>query len=140
MVDDPRARDEISSARLEEFAQAAIEPASSTSPFTVTMGGLNAFQDAIFLEVGGGESLAQLHARLFELAAVPGIHDFTYIPHATIAHFDGTASHAAALAMIAPWRRQKLGELVIDEIEVVLIDPGQPYPELESFAVIPLKS
>lgn len=140
VVDDPYARDEISSGRLEEFAQAAIEPASSTSTFKVTMGGVNAFQDAIFLEVGSGAGLTLLHERLFELAAVPGVPDFTYVPHSTIAHFDGTASHAAALKAIAPWRREKLGEFVIDEIEVVLIDTGQPYPVLESFAVIPLKS
>jgi len=140
VVDDPRERDEISSGRLEEFAQAAIEPASQTSPFRVTIGGVNAFQDAIFLEVGSGEGLVQLHARLFELAAIPGIPDFSYVPHATIAHFDGTASHAGVTEALTPWRRETMGELLIHEIEVVLIDPSQPYPELESFAVIPLKS
>src|SRR5262249_5824469 len=53
VVPHPSRRDEISSGRLEEFAQSAVEPVSSTAPFQISIGPVNAFEDAIFLETGG---------------------------------------------------------------------------------------
>ena len=138
VVEHPSRRDEISPGRLEEFAQSAIEPVSSTAAFEISLGPVNAFEDAVFLEIGGGTRLSRLHSRLFELAAIPSEPEFSYLPHCTLAHFTGISSTAAAAAALAPFRSVVLGKLQVTEVEIVTIDAAEAYPNLESYAVIPL--
>jgi len=137
VVETPRKPDEISAARLEEFAQSIVEPISSTRAWPVTLGGVNSFQDAVFLDVGGGGPLFRLHERLFDLAALPTVPAYSYLPHCTIAHYDGTTPHQEAQALLAPWRKELIGELPISEVEIVTLNPNEPYPELITYAVIP---
>lgn len=139
LTDDPRRPDEITPERLEEFAHAAVEPAASLKPIALLLGGTNAFQDAVFLEVDGGHLLSRLHARLFELAAIPRVPEYAYLPHCTVAHFAGETPAREAEAAVAPWRNRHFGELVVTEIEIVTLSPLEPYPALESYAVIPLR-
>jgi 2'-5' RNA ligase len=136
--DDPTQPDEISPARLEEFALAAIEPVVSAPPIAIALGGANAFHDAVFLEIRGGGPIAQLHDRLFDLAASPHVPQFPYLPHCTAAHFTGTMPSAEAAVAIEPWRSQVFGEFTINEVEVVTLDTRATYPELETYAAIPL--
>jgi 2'-5' RNA ligase len=138
VVSHPSRADEISADRLEEFAQSAIEPVSNSSPFQITLGPVNAFEDAVFLETGGGARLSRLHSRLFELAAIPSEPDYPYLPHCTLAHFTGVSSTASAVAALAPFRSGPLGTLHVTEVEVVTMDAAEPYPVLETYAVIPL--
>jgi 2'-5' RNA ligase len=138
--DDPRQSDEISPARLEEFALAAIEPVTSASPISIGLGGANAFHDAVFLEVRGGGALAQLHDRLFDLAASPHFPEFPYLPHCTVAHFTGMTPSSEAANAIEPWRTQILAKFTINEVEVVTLDTRHTYPEPDTYAVIPLGS
>jgi len=137
VVETPRQPDEISAARLEEFAQSIVEPISSTRAWPVTLGGVNSFQDAIFLDVRGGGPLSRLHERLFDLAALPTLPSYSYLPHCTIAHYDGTTPHDEAQALLAPRRNDLIGEFTIAEVEIVTLDPNEPYPELSTYAVIP---
>ena len=137
VVETPRQPDEISAARLEEFAQSIVEPISSTRAWSVTLGGVNSFQDAVFLDVRGGGPLSRLHERLFDLAALPTVPSYSYLPHCTIAHYDGTTPLEHARALLAPWRKEVIGEFTIAEVEIVTLDPNEPYPELTSYAVIP---
>jgi len=138
VTESPRQRDEISAARLEEFAQTVVEPISSTRTFSVSLGGANSFQDAAFLEVRGGGRLARLHDRLFDLAAMPTVPSYSYMPHCTIAHYDGSTPPRAAQAVLARWRNEVFGEFAITEAEIVTLDPEDPYPELATYAAIPL--
>lgn len=138
VVAHPSRRDEISSGRLEEFAQSAIDPVSSTSPFEIALGPVNAFEDAVFLETGGGARVSKLHSRLFELAAIPSEPDYPYLPHCTLAHFTGAASIASAVDALTPFRSQPLGTMRITEVEIVTMNAAEPYPLLETYAVIPL--
>jgi 2'-5' RNA ligase len=138
VVEAPRRPDEMTPARLEEFAQAAIEPVANARAFRVELGGANSFQDAVFLDVHGGDPLVQLHERLFDLAAIPRSPTYPYLPHCTIAHYDGTPSPAKAAEILARSRNEIFGGLTVSEVEIVTIDPNSPYPEMESYAVIPL--
>lgn len=138
VVPHPSRRDEISPNRLEEFAQSAVDPVSSTSPFQIALGPVNAFEDAVFLETGGGVRLTRLQGRLFELAAIAGEPEYPYLPHCTVAHFTGISSTASAVAALSPFRSAPLGTLQVTEVEIVTMDAREPYPELESYAVIPL--
>lgn len=138
VVPHPSRPDEISAERLEEFAQSTVEPVSGTSPFEITLGPVNAFEDAVFLEVGNAARLDRLHNRLFELAAIPREPEFPYLPHCTLAHFTGVSSAAVAAAAVAPFRSEPLGTFEVTEIEIVTMKAAEPYPELESYAAIPL--
>lgn len=138
VTENPTAPDEITPARLEEFAIAAVEPIAATSPFSLDFGGANAFLDAVFLEVDPGETLNHLHDRLLDLAALPWSSEFSYLPHCTIAHFTGEAPTPAAVTAIAPWRGHSFGSEPITEIEIVTLDTWDPYPQLSPYAAIPL--
>jgi RNA 2',3'-cyclic 3'-phosphodiesterase len=140
VVESPRRPDEISAARLEEFAQTVVEPISSTRAFSVKLGGANSFQDAVFLDVRGGGRLARLHERLFDLAAMPTVPSYSYLPHCTIAHYDGSTPPDAAYSALAPWRNEVFGEFAITEAEIVTLDPQDAYPELATYAAIPFGS
>jgi 2'-5' RNA ligase len=138
VVEFPRQPDEISATRLEEFAQSIVEPISSMRPWPLTLGGVNSFHDAVFLDVRGGGPLTRLHERLFDLAALPTLPSYSYLPHCTIAHYDGTTSLEDAVALLAPWRNELIGTFNFAEVEIVTLDPSEPYPELTTYAVIPL--
>jgi RNA 2',3'-cyclic 3'-phosphodiesterase len=137
VVEAPRKHDEISPTRLEEFAQSIVEPISSMRPLSVKLGGVNSFQDAVFLDVQGGGPLSRLHERFFDLAALRTLPSYSYLPHCTIAHYDGTTPHGEAEALIAPWRHVVVGEFAIAEAEIVMLNSNEAYPELASYAVIP---
>ena len=137
VVATPRQADEISAARLEEFAQSIVEPISGIRSLSVTLGGVNSFQDAAFIEVADGDPLSRLHERLFDLAAMPTFSSYSYLPHCTIAHYDGTTPHDEAVSLLASWRSEVLGHVAITEAEIVTLDPAEPYPELATYAVIP---
>jgi RNA 2',3'-cyclic 3'-phosphodiesterase len=138
VVPHPSRQDEISAGRLEEFAQSAVDPVSSTPPFQIEIGPVNAFEDAVFLETGGGARLTRLHSRLFELAAIPSEPDYPFLPHCTIAHFTGVSSTAGAAEAMSLFRSSALGRLPVTEVEIVTMEASEPYPELKSYAVIPL--
>ncbi len=140
VTNNPSRPDEISAERLEEFAQAAIEPIFSVAPFDLHFGGANAFQDAVFLEIGDAGILSRLHSRLFDLAAHTSVPSFAYLPHCTVAHFDGTADPQDVASVMQPWRDAQFGNLNATEVEVVTLDPAEPYPLLRSYAVIPFRS
>jgi 2'-5' RNA ligase len=140
VVASPRRPDEISTERLEEFAQSIVEPISTMGVLPLAIGGGNSFQDAVFLDVRGGGPLSRLHERLFDLAALPTRPSYSYLPHCTIAHYDGSTPIDEARSLLAPWRNQVLGTFTIAEVEIVTLDPDEPYPELLSYAVIPFGS
>ena len=137
VVATPRQPDEISESRLEEFAQSIVELIASMRALPVTLGGVNTFQDAVFLEVRGGGPLSRLHERLFDLAALPSLPSYSYLPHCTIAHYDGTTPHEEARSLIDRWRNEFLGDFTITEAEIVTLEPNEPYPELRTYAAIP---
>ena len=140
VVEEPTRRDELNPARLEEFAQAAASAVAGLPPFRIEVGGVNSFQDAVFLEVHPSDRPHIIHERLFDLAAIPHMPAYAYLPHCTIAHYDGTVPVRDALTQLAPWRDAICGDLEVSEIEIVTIETSVPYPDLESYAVIPLGS
>lgn len=131
---------QVTPERLEEFAQSCVEPVASTRAFTVKLGGVNAFLDAIFLEARAAVEIARLHERLFELAAIPRVPRHSYLPQCTIAQFIGGTPTEPAMAALRPFRDTRLGAFEVHEVEIVTLDTRQTYPALESYAVIPLKT
>ncbi len=138
LVDVPSRQDEINQTRLEEFTQAAAAAVSERDPFTATLGGVNSFQDAAFLEVHDGDALEPLHARLLELAAIPRAPQFAYVPHMTVAHYTQDAPNREVAAVLSRWRTTVFGTIDVSEIEIATLRVDEPYPPLESWAVLPL--
>jgi 2'-5' RNA ligase len=138
----PHARDpgQMTIERLEEFAQSSVEPVANTRSFSVDLGGVNAFVDAIFLESHRAGELVRLHERLFELSAIPRAPIHSFLPQCTIAQFVGGTPTEPVREALLPFRETKLGDIEVHEVEIVTFDTNQTYPHLESYAVIPLKS
>lgn len=131
--------DEITPTRLDEFVSAAATAVGDVPAFEVRLGGANSFQDAAFLDVHDGGNCAPIHARLFELAAIPRAPYYPFLPHATIAHYTAEAPNLHLAAALAPWRTTTFGTFRITEIEVVTMRLDEPYPPLEPSAVFRLR-
>jgi 2'-5' RNA ligase len=134
----PKRRDEWSADRLEEYVAAAATAVGEAAPFELSVGGANAFQDAVFLDVHDRGATSRLHVRLHDLAAVPMVPRFAFLPHLTVAHFTESAPIGNLPAVIAAFRDRTFGKWVVDEIEIVTLRLDEPYPELERYSVLPL--
>ena len=137
LCEHPSQSDEISRARLDEFVESAADPIESRAAFTIRLGGANAFQDAVFLDVHDGGALAPLQARLFDLAAIPRARTFAYLPHCTVAHFmaDAPAKHLAQA--IGRFRDRDFGSFRAAQVEILTLRLDEPYPPFETLAVLP---
>lgn len=134
----PERPDEITPERLEEFAGAAAGALADRAPFTVSLGGINSFQDAAFLDVHDDGVCGRLHARLFELAAVARSPRYAFLPHVTIAHYTAEAPIDGLAAELAQWRDVRFAAFPVHAVEIVTLRLDEPYPELEPYALIPL--
>lgn len=139
VCDNPDRSDEITPGRLEEFANAAAGPIAERPPFDLTLGGANSFQDAAFLDVHDGGACARLHGRLFDLAGIQRTPRYAYLPHATVAHYTAAAPADGLAADLAAWRDTRFGAFRATEVEIVTLRLDEPYPPLESYAVLPLQ-
>jgi 2'-5' RNA ligase len=138
VCDRPRGRDEWSAGRLEEYVVAATGAVAEATPFDLRLGGANSFQDAVFLDVHDRGACARLHTRFHDLAAVPIVPRFAFLPHTTIAHYTEEGPIGSLPATIARFRDRRFGTFVVSQIEVVTLRLDEPYPELETYAVMPL--
>ncbi|MDQ3044247.1 MAG: 2'-5' RNA ligase family protein [Chloroflexota bacterium] len=140
VCDKPGRRDEISPARIKEFVSAATGPLAEQSAFKVRLGGVNSYQDAAFLDVHDGGQCARVHQRLRELAAVPTIPRFAYLPHMTIAHYIADVPVGNLPAILATWRDHTFGTFTASVIEVVTLPVNEAYPPMTTVASFPLRS
>jgi len=138
ICDQPRAKDEWSRERLEEYVTAASGAIAEATPFELRLGGANSFQDAVFLDVHDRGACARLHTRLHDLAAVPVVPRFAYLPHVTVAHYTDESPIGNLPAAIARCRDSRFGTLLVDRIEVITLRLDEAYPALETYAVMPL--
>jgi hypothetical protein len=139
VVESPRRRDEITPARLEELTAAAIAVGRDNRGFDLSLNSINAFRDAVFLQPGRGAGrCTRLHQRLREVAAVVTAPRYPYLPLATIAHFTGDVPIGDLPERLQSWRGERFGGFPVRQIEVVTLRTDEPYPPLESHAVIPL--
>jgi 2'-5' RNA ligase len=131
----PSAPDEIDQARLDEFVSQLPSALSGAPVFDLRLGGANAFQDAVFLDVHDRGHCGRLHSRLRELAGVLSVPRLAYLPHATIAHFTNEEPIDDLPQLIGRWRDRRFGTFEVSAIEVVTIDVRLTYPRLATYAV-----
>jgi 2'-5' RNA ligase len=139
VCDRPSKPDEISHNRLEEFIDAAASVTSTRPSIEIGLGGINSFQDAIFLEVSDGGALSPLQSRLFDLAAIPRAARFAYLPHCTIAHYTAQAPSTHLVTTLGRWRTEEFGRFTATQMEVLTLRVDEPYPPLETAAILPFR-
>ena len=135
VCDNPERPDEIDQERLDEFVNQLPSALAGAPKFELRLGGANAFQDAIFLDVHDRGHCGRLHARMRELAGILSVPKFAYLPHATIAHFTSEAPIDDLPALVGRWRDRRFGSFEVSSIEVVTLDVRLTYPRLVQYAV-----
>jgi len=139
LVDKPGEEDEISRKRLEEIENSARIALSDFPAFIVRLANLNAFPGAAFIEAHDGGMLDRLRDVLSlscDLEKPPGS------PHLTIAYFqapDGTETPEDLISTIARYRDWPVGEMMVENVEMTLLDLRTDYPEPKTLARIPLR-
>ena len=139
LVDEPREEDEISRKRLEEIENSARIALSDFPAFILRLANLDAFPGAAFIEAHDGGMLDRLRDVLSlscDLEKPPGP------PHLTIAYFqapDGTEAPEELISTIARYRDWPVGEMMVENVEMTLLDLRTDYPEPKTLARIPLR-
>jgi 2'-5' RNA ligase len=131
VVEAPSRRNELSRSQLQEFISSSERPLLDFPRFPILLGPVNSFADAAFLDVHDLGWLSRVHRRVIDFATVPPSTRLPYLPHVTIAHYTGSASAANLAGVLADWRDLMLGEFEVEEIDVVMIDTQETFPELE---------
>ncbi len=129
--DSPEHRDELSPADLDEFIGMAERPVTEFAPFEITLGGVNSFSDAAFLDVHDGGWLSRIHRRLRDFAIVPVDARYPYLPTLTIAHYVDIAPIGRLPAMLSEWRDTTFGSFIVRDVDIVLLSSHEAYPRLE---------
>jgi RNA 2',3'-cyclic 3'-phosphodiesterase len=138
LVDEPEEEDEVSRERLQEIEERARNALSDVPAFTVRFANLNAFPGAAFIEAHDGGALDSLRDAL---CASCGLKKPQGPPHLTIAYFqapDGTYAPEELISTVARYRDWPIGEILVDNVEMTLLDLRLDYPEPETLARIPL--
>ena len=139
LVDQPADEDEVSRERLQEIEDRAMVALSDFPTFTVRLANLNAFPGAAFVEAHDGGMLDGLRDSLSvgcDLKKPPGP------PHLTIAYFqapDDTEAPEELVSVIARYRDWPVGDMMVENVEMTLLDLRSDYPEPRTLARIPLK-
>ena len=138
LVDEPEGEDEVSRERLREIEDRARTALSDFPAFPVTLANLNAFPGAAFIEAHDGGMLDRLRSAL---SVGCGLKTPQGPPHLTIAYFqdpDGTDAPEELISAIARYRNWSIGEIMVENVEMTLLDLRPEYPEPETVARIPL--
>jgi 2'-5' RNA ligase len=138
LVDVPEEEGEISRERLREIEERARSSLSDVPAFNVRFANLNAFPGAAFIEAHDGGALDSLRDAL---CASCGLKNPLSPPHLTIAYFqapDGTYAPEELISTIARFRDWPIGEILVDNVEMTLLDLRLDYPEPKTLARIPL--
>jgi 2'-5' RNA ligase len=131
LTDEPRRRGGITREWLDEFIGQAENPIGEYAPFTISLGGINSFVDAVFLDVHDGGWLSRIHGRLIDFVSVPPSNRYAYLPIATIGHYTESAPIGNLVAALTPWRDQIFGRFRAESIDIVKLRTGVPYPDME---------
>ena len=139
LVPKPEDENELSRERLEELGERAREALVGFPAFEMDLANLNVFPGAAFVEPRDGGMLEKLRDTVSERC---GLEKPTGPLHLTLAYLqeaDGTLVPNEFVAAIERYRDWPVGKVSVERVEITLLTLGSsPYPELETFARIPL--
>jgi RNA 2',3'-cyclic 3'-phosphodiesterase len=135
----PAKPDELSVERFDELMIALNSALNDIHAFEVCVGGANSFEDAAFLEVHDGGGSEAIHRRLREVAAVPMIPRYAFLPHVTIAHYLGSFDSLPMVKALQEFRGTTFGRFPVTEVEIVTMRTDIDYPPVYSSRKLPLR-
>ena len=139
LVAKPEDENELSRERLEELGERAREALVGFPAFEMDLANLNVFPGAAFVEARDGGMLEKLRDAVTGRC---GLEKPTGPLHLTLAYLqeaDGTLAPDEFVAAIERYRDWPVGKVSVERVEITLLTLGSsPYPELETFARIPL--
>ena len=139
LVPKPDDENELSRERLEELGERAREALVGFPAFEMDLANLNVFPGAAFVEPRDGGMLEKLRDAVTGRC---GLEKPTGPLHLTLAYLqeaDGTLAPDEFVAAIERYRDWPVGKVSVERVEITLLTLGSsPYPELETFARIPL--
>ena len=139
LVPKPEDENELSRDRLEELGERAREALVGFPAFEMDLANLNVFPGAAFVESRDGGMLEKLRDAVTGRC---GLEKPTGPLHLTLAYLqeaDGTLAPDEFVAAIERYRDWPVGKVSVERVEITLLTLGSsPYPELETFARIPL--
>jgi 2'-5' RNA ligase len=140
LVPKPEDENELSRERLEELGERAREALVGFPAFELDLANLNVFPGAAFVEARDGGMLEKLRD---VVCGQCGLEKPTGALHLTLAYLqeaDGALAPDEFVAAIERYRNWPVGKVSVERVEITLLTLGSsPYPELETFARIPLK-
>jgi 2'-5' RNA ligase len=136
----PAKQDELSIERFEELSAAFASALHDLSAFEISIANANSFEDAAFLEVHDGGNCEAIHSRLREVAAVPLIPRYAYLPHVTISHYLGVYDSLETVKALQQFRRTQFGSFPVSEVEIVTMRVDIDYPPIHTSRKIELRT
>lgn len=128
----PSKPDEISIERFDELSSALGTALSDLHPFDTNIAFANSFEDAAFIEVHDGGGCEAIHRRLREVAAVPMIPRYAFLPHLTVGHYLGDADSLPTVKALQQFREVVFGAFRVAEVEVATMRVDIDYPPIYS--------
>jgi RNA 2',3'-cyclic 3'-phosphodiesterase len=139
LVPRPEDENELSREQLEELGERAREALGDFPAFEVELANLNVFPGAAFVEARDGGMLEKLRD---VVCGRCGLEKTTGPLHLTLAYLqeaDGALAPDDFVVAVERYRDWPVGKVSIERVEITLLNLGSsPYPELETFARIPL--
>jgi 2'-5' RNA ligase len=139
IVSKPEDDNELSRERLEELKIRAEEALRGFPVFEVELANLNVFPGAVFVEARDDGMLEKLRDTLRERCGAENTAGPLHLTLAYLQAQNGAPAPDEFVAAIERYRNWPVGAFSVDRVELTLLSlSSSPYPELETFARIPL--
>ena len=139
LVPKPEDENELSRDRLEELGERAREALVGFPAFEMDLANLNVFPGAAFVEPRDGGMLEKLRDAVTGRCSLEKPTGPLHLTLAYLQEADGTLAPDEFVAAIERYRDWPVGKVSVERVEITLLTLGSsPYPELETFARIPL--
>lgn len=136
---EPNKPDELSMERFDELGIALSSALNDMDAFEIVVRNANSFEDAAFLEVHDGARCHLLHRRLREVAAVPMIPRYAFLPHITGAHYLGDFDAMPTIKVLQNFRDAEFGTFRVTEVEIVTMRVDIDYPPILTTRTLKLR-
>ena len=139
LVPKPKDENELSRERLEELEAQAREALAGFPAFEVDLANLNVFPGAAFVEARDGGMLEKLRDAVCERCELEKPPGPLHLTLAYLQEADGALAPNEFVAAVERYRDWPVGKFSIERVEITLLNlRSSSYPELETFARIPL--
>jgi 2'-5' RNA ligase len=126
----PSRQDELSIERFDELNGALSSALLDLDAFEARIASANSFEDAAFLEIHDGGGCDAIHRRLREVAAVPMIPRYAFLPHVTVAHYLGDFDSYPTVKALQAFRNVQFGSFQVTEVEIATLRVDIDYPPI----------